>query len=181
MPTEVKINKVIYNVLKNEDFDDFTVVQIRDLIMNSNEGYQDQNEVRKFIYRQIYALIKYEYLEKRYGACKKTAIYFKTKRFKNEKFKLGERNCFSQKKLALKKQEGIEANDIFWTALNRDKLIFEADLKIVLGEVEEYKRLVTEYPEKSGVVEPFFSDAKERSIELLGKVNALTKVVNTRC
>lgn len=65
----------------------------------------------------------------------------------------------------------------FVETLLNEKKQFEAELAILLGEVDEYKDLQKRFPEQLRLFYSALEEAKNNSAKLLGKVNALTTVL----
>lgn len=61
----------------------------------------------------------------------------------------------------------------------KEKQNHEAELAITLSEVEEFKDLIQRFPSKNKLFRRFYLETRERSAQLLGKVNALNKVLST--
>ena len=56
----------------------------------------------------------------------------------------------------------------------------EVDLKIVLEEAKEYKRLSLYYTELYEKLKQHHTQAKKKSIKLLGKINALQTLLDNK-
>ncbi|GAL29973.1 response regulator [Vibrio variabilis] len=61
--------------------------------------------------------------------------------------------------------------------LQKEKSKYEGELAIVLSEVEEYQSLMERFPKKKDMFLTMFTESKEYSAKLLGKINALSKVL----
>ena len=82
-------------------------------------------------------------------------------------------------KIPLLNNEATAINTDFFAELLEQKQKHEAELAIKLGEVEEFKALMKRYPQKNELFNRFYLETRDCSAQLLGKVNALTKVLNT--
>lgn len=86
------------------------------------------------------------------------------------------------KQVVIEKEKSIsshtnnQASPLVETLLNEKKQ-FEAELAILLGEVDEYKALQKRFPEHLSLFYSALDDAKNNSAKLLGKVNALTNIL----
>lgn len=172
MSQVIKLNQHIYSLLIEKECNGFTIVELRDEILNLTDTYQDIDEARKFVYRQVTALERKELLKaKGSGRDKK---YFKTELFNNA--------TFIAKQAVIKEGQpsacniGDQPPSIFEILLNEKKQ-FEAELAILLGEVDEYKALQKRFPEHLSLFYSALDDAKNNSAKLLGKVNALTTIL----
>lgn len=181
MDNVVAINETIYNILKNRDFDGFMIIELTNAIMTVNSSMTDKQQVRKFVYRHVYSLLNKGYLVKKSSTGSRSAKYFKSELFKTTQFEPSKRSRLLKGRPVPYVPMAEQNQEPFWTVLNRERSVCEADLKIVLGEVEEFKRLISQYPAQAKLIDPLFIQARDQSIELLGKVNALTKLVNLQC
>lgn len=182
MSKAVSLNEHIYNLLIIRGINQFTVTEARDALMEQSEYFSDEIEARKVVYRQILRLLNKGLLAKTNSEASQTVKYFKTEQFSQTDFTLKhKKKSVNDAQVITSKQTVHDVTDFFWSILEKEKLTHEADLQIVLGELEEFKRLLSRFPEKREHFESFYFEAKERSTTLLGKVNALTKVLNTTC
>ena len=172
MPQVIKLNQHIYSLLIEKECNGFTIVELRDELLTVTDTYQDIDEARKFIYRQTTALERKELLNsKGSGRHKK---YFKTELFNNVTF-VAKQVVIEQEK-SISSNTDNQASPLVETLLN-EKKHFEAELAILLGEVDEYKALQKRFPEHLSLFYSALDDAKNNSAKLLGKVNALTTVL----
>ncbi|ALS33050.1 hypothetical protein PTRA_a1909 [Pseudoalteromonas translucida KMM 520] len=174
MPQVIKLNQHIYSLLLEKECNGFTIVELRDELLTVTDTYQDIDEARKFIYRQTTALERKEILiSKGSGRNKK---YFKSELFNKV--------TFEPKQVAIEQEISIscntdnQASPLVETLLN-EKNQFEAELAILLGEVDEYKALQKRFPDHLNLFYSALDDAKNNSAKLLGKVNALTTVLSS--
>lgn len=66
----------------------------------------------------------------------------------------------------------------FQDELGKEKYTHEADLAVILCEVEEYKDLIQRFPEQIDNLKELYLDARGRSAQLLGKINAITRMLD---
>lgn len=78
-------------------------------------------------------------------------------------------------------QSGInhETTDQDYSILLNERNEYKGELEIVLGEMDEYQSIVSRFPNLEKRLAPIHQQAKERAALLLGKINALTTVLNT--
>ena len=172
MPQVIKLNQHIYSLLIEKECNGFTIVELRDELLTVTDTYQDIDEARKFIYRQTTALERKDLLKaKGSGRHKK---YFKTELFNSVTF-VAKQVVIKQEKLSTGNIDN-QASPFVETLLNEKKQ-FEAELAILLGEVDEYKALQKRFPEHLNLFFSALDNAKNNSAKLLGKVNALTTVL----
>lgn len=72
----------------------------------------------------------------------------------------------------------LESGVMFPSKEEARKNVYEGELAITLGEVEEYQSLLSRFPSSKTDLLPLYDAAKERSAKLLGKVNALNNYVH---
>ena len=121
-------------------------------------------KARKFIYRQITALERKELLKtKGSGRHKK---YFKTELFNNATFVA--KQVVIEKEKSISSHTNNQASPLVETLLNEKKQ-FEAELAILLGEVDEYKALQKRFPEHLSLFYSALDDAKNNFSEVIRK------------
>lgn len=174
MVAKIKINRFMYNLLIEKKLDGFSVTEARDAILSYDSSLEDRNQARRVIYRQILSLLGKGWLRDTGEGHNKQ--YWVTDTFKQLKFEPrggGKDTDFKEEKefkSAAKVAVGFEQ-------LIKEKGQYEGELSITLGEVEELRSLIERFPEKACEWTPFLNEAKERSATLLGRINALGKVL----
>ncbi|NOH97824.1 hypothetical protein [Vibrio sp. 99-70-13A1] len=159
-----KINSVMYELLIERDMDGFSVIELRDASLSIEGGSLDLEESRKVVYRQILRFLKNEWLTcTGKGRGKR---YFKTESFKSI--------SMAPKAIIHAKSEVLN-----YSVLEDERNHYKGELEITLGEIEEYQSLNRRFPELVQQITPLLNSAKERSANLLGKVNVLTHVLQT--
>ncbi|MAD89523.1 MAG: hypothetical protein CMK64_07435 [Pseudoalteromonas sp.] len=172
MPQVIKLNHHIYSLLIEKECNGFTIVELRDELLTVTDTYQDIDEARKFIYRQTTALERKKLLNSKGSGRHKQ--YFKTELFNNVTFVA--KQAVIEKEKSISCHTNNQASPLVETLLNEKKQ-FEAELAILLGEVDEYKALQKRFPEYLSLFYSALDDAKNNSAKLLGKVNALTTIL----
>lgn len=172
MPQVIKLNQHIYSLLIEKECNGFTIVELRNELFSVTDTYQDIDEARKFIYRQTTALERKGLLNSKGSGRYKR--YFKTELFDNAKFVA--KQVVIAKEKSISSHTDNQASKLVEILLNEKKQ-FEAELAILLGEVDEYKALQKRFPEHLSLFYSAFDDAKNNSAKLLGKVNALTNIL----
>ncbi|MBF4307552.1 hypothetical protein, partial [Vibrio anguillarum] len=66
-----------------------------------------------------------------------------------------------------------------YSVLLRESNEYKGELEIVLGEIDEYHSLKCRFPELESRLVPLLQQARERSAQLLGKMNGLENVLKT--
>lgn len=182
MARAIALHPDIYNLLIVININNFTVSEIRDALMYESEFFNDKTETRKCIYRVIFKLTKLKLLIKHAHADAKQIRYTKSDKFITTNFMTNPSTNISvvqQKKIRLVHDNKIESGHLFHNNLSKEKTKYEAELAITLSEVEEFKNLMQRFPKENDLFKPFYLETRENSVQLLGKVNALTKVLNS--
>lgn len=162
MNTIIKINAHMFNLLIEKKMDDFSVIEVRDVLLIQDVSFIDKEEARQYVYRQLLSFEKNGWLtslgkgrDKRYSV---------TDKFRAQSF-------------APKSDEKVKSSNCVGNIiaiLAQEKKDYEAELAIILGEIEEYQSLLNRFPNDKEILIPLFDAAKEHSAKLSGKVNALT-------
>ncbi|MEP7706593.1 hypothetical protein [Paraglaciecola sp. 25GB23A] len=164
-----KINKFMFALLIEKGMDKFSVVELRDGFLEIMVEKYSLDEARKYVYRQILAYEKKGWLTSEGQGRRK--VYVKSDLFNSLEF-IG---VNTPKKASLVKKELSSIDN--YTTLTREKSNSEGELAIVLGEVEEYQTLMSRFPALNTSLNILFEEAKDRSAKLLGRINALSKVI----
>jgi hypothetical protein len=182
MAKAITLHKDVYNLLIVENINNFTVSEIRNALMYKSEYFNDENETRRYIYRVICKLTKLKLLIKNANSTINKIKYTKSEAFVTANFvvKLTEEISNEQAKKAQPINHVVPGiNDDFINDILKKKQNHEAELAITLSEVEEFKDLIQRFPSKNKLFRRFYLETRERSAQLLGKVNALNKVLST--
>lgn len=179
MSKKVGMNVYLHFLLVIKQMNDFTVTEAKDALLHGQSELNDAVETRKFIYRQLTSNVKKGLLkrsEKLSNGIKKV-IYSKTDLFfavkiepitRGSKAKTGEVHN-TQRKIV----KAIDHQE----ELKKELLAYEMDLNTVLEEAKEYKRLSARFPTLQEQLQQHHSQAKGKSIKLLGKINALQNLL----
>ena len=182
MARAIALHPDVYNLLIVVNINNFTVSEIRDSLMHESEFFNDETETRKYIYRVICKLTKLKLLIKHTHSEVKKSRYIKSEKFITANFVIkssADTPVTQRPKIKQLPNENGENNTDFRYELSKEKKTYEAELAISLSEVEEFKDLMQRFPKQNTLFKPFYLETRERSVQLLGKVNALTKVLNT--
>jgi len=178
----VALHQDVHNLLITNNIDNFTVSEIRDALMYSSNSFSDKSETRRYIYRVVCKLVKLGLLIKHPNKQIKKIKYTKPELFFTANFVVKQDVQTAEvksPKIPLLNDKAATLNTDFFAELLEQKQKHEAELAIKLGEVEEFKALMKRYPQKNELFNRFYLETRDCSAQLLGKVNALTKVLNT--
>ncbi|MGR5318514.1 hypothetical protein [Vibrio sp. DNB22_19_1] len=162
----------MFNLLIEKKMDDFLVVELRDALMMNAENMMDSAHARKFVYRQIIAFERKGWLVS--SGVDRAKRYKKTELFNQIAF--SPRGTLTAKPLS-ELPLNVELPICEMSVLLKEKKQHEGELAIVLGEVEEYQSLIHRFPKNKDLFLPLFTEAKECSARLLGKINAISKAL----
>ncbi len=165
-----KINPFMYKLLIEREFNNFTVSEFRDELMKVEAAFSDRNEARTYAHRQV------GYFERKGWLVRigfgRTTRYLKTNAFIKMEVAPREKNSRYQDK-------SNDTCDSPEYHLRMKKKLYEKELTIAKGEVEEFQSLLTNFPQSNEVFESLFQEAQERAAKLYGKINALSKVISS--
>ncbi|SGZ18683.1 hypothetical protein [Moritella viscosa] len=182
MSKAVALHPDVHNLLITNNIDNFTVSEIRDALMYSSNYFSGKSETRRYIYRVICKLVKLGLLIKHPNKQIKKIKYTKPELFFTANFVIKQdvkvAGVTAPKIQVLNNEATVTSTD-FFAELLEQKQEHEAELAIKLGEVEEFKALMKRYPQKNELFNRFYLETRDCSAQLIGKVNALTKVLNT--
>jgi hypothetical protein len=180
MSKKANMNVFLHFLLVIKQMNNFTVTQAKDALLREQSGFTDAVETRKFIYRQLTRNVAKGLLKRTNKLRKgvKEVIYSKTELFLNLEIVPSSRGS-SAKSIEIinnnstnAKVEKLQITE-YQDELKKDLLTYEIDLNTVLEEAKEYKRLTMRYPKLHEQLQLHHTQAKEKSIKLLGKINAL--------
>jgi hypothetical protein len=171
----VPLQSDIYKILINNKYNNFTIAEFRDELVNCSSTFTDKNLARKFIYRQVYRLINKSLLIKIKNSGGQKARYIKTELFKETSF--GNKTLVSDKQLKLPTKDILNTSHSI-AKLEREKNMLEESLAITTCEVDVYTELLKNLPDQASHLKKFHLEAKTSSICLTGRINALEKVLS---
>ena len=187
MSKKANMNVFLHFLLVIKQMDKFTVTEAKNALLREQPTFTDVVETRKFIYRQLTRNVAKGLLKRtnklRKGA--KEVIYSKTELFLNLEIVPHSRGSRakdiyisnnSSTKATAQKLEITEYQE----ELKKDLLTYEIDLSTLLEEAKEYKRLTARYPKLHEQLQLHHTQAKEKSIKLLGKINALRTLLGNK-
>tara|TARA_R110001583_G_C5662545_1_gene409805 strand:+ start:1865 stop:2374 length:510 start_codon:yes stop_codon:yes gene_type:complete len=158
---------------------DFTVAEARDALLKEHVEFTDEVESRKFIYRQLTRTIEKGLLKRAdcFKSGAKKVIYSKTDKFFASTIMpltRGSEKIATLHKVPKKVFKTVNYKD----ELQKELYTYELDLNTVIEEAKEYKRLSIRFPELREKLQQHQLHAKEKSIQLLGKVQALQNLLS---
>lgn len=181
MSNKVDMNVFLHSLLVIKQMDNFTVSEAKDALLHEHAEFTDDKQTRMFIYRQLSRNIE-KGLIKRTDSfdadLKKEIIYSKTDKFLESTIVPIKRTS-KPKKVNIRKAPAKVVEMISYkTELQNELIAHEIDLNTMIEEAKEYKRLSVRFPELQDKLQRHQSEAKIKSIKLLGKVHALQNLLD---
>ncbi|HDB1440011.1 TPA: hypothetical protein O6E29_003066 [Vibrio cholerae] len=167
-----KINAFMHKLLIENEMDNFSLVEIKDALLDIEEFASTGQDAHKFVYRQVWGLEKKGWLNAEGIGREKR--YMQTDLFKGLKFATRSMPVTINRVADVPTVQQGKYN-----ILINERNECEGELEIILGEIEEYRSLNQRFPELTLQITPLLKNARERSALLLGKINVLTNVVNS--
>jgi hypothetical protein len=178
MSQQVNMNVFLHSLLITNKMNDFTVAEARDSLLTEHAEFTDELESRKFIYRQLTRNIEKGLIKRSdcFEGGTKKVLYSKTDKFFASKIVPISRR--SKMRSSITKSTANKPVAIDYKAeLKKELTVYEIDLNTILEEAEEYKRLSIRFPELQKRLKQHQSQAKDKSIQLLGKIHALQNLL----
>ncbi|MBD1575913.1 hypothetical protein HC723_05510 [Vibrio sp. S11_S32] len=167
MKKTIKVGELVRKLLIENEMDGFSITEARNAFVELEETSNDLIEARKQVYRLI---LRFE----KNGLLFSEGAGRNKKYFRSEVFKQQYPLQVSPKKLDTEQRSNISDYSILVSERNEHS----AELEITLNEINAYRSLISRFPDLEKRVMPFLQESKERSVSLLGKVNAFTHVLN---
>ncbi|MPW29675.1 hypothetical protein F9L16_11820 [Agarivorans sp. B2Z047] len=167
-----RINSDIYKSISPTNIAQFTVVEVRDSILERSDMYGNKNTARLFVARQLQILEDAGFIKSDRIGHKK--YYSRTPAFFEANFKLIEKKKRTNVSYASKnKQQKPVVID-----LENEKTDIEAKLAITLAEVDEYKILMARSGELKQLLSPSYSAATQKAAALMAKLNVWSSAID---
>ena len=187
MSKQANMNVFLHFLLVIKQMNNFTVTQAKDALLREQSEFTDSVETRKFVYRQLTRNVANGLLRRTNKLNKgaKEVIYSTTELFssleiiptsRRGKVKQIDTTNISVPDISTETVKVIEYQE----ELKKDLLTYEIDLNTVLEEAKEYQRLSARYPKLQEQLQLHHTQAKEKSIKLLGKINALQTLLGNK-
>ncbi|MDN3490757.1 hypothetical protein [Pseudoalteromonas sp. APC 3694] len=187
MSKKANMNVFLHFLLVIKQMNNFTVTQAKEALLREQSEFTDPVETRKFVYRQLTRNVANGLLRRTNKLNKgaKEVIYSTTELFSSlEIIPTSRRGKVKQIDTANISVPDISTETVkvieYQEELKKDLLTYEIDLNTVLEEAKEYQRLSARYPKLQEKLQLHHTQAKEKSIKLLGKINALQTLLGNK-
>ncbi|HFD3581264.1 hypothetical protein WOB69_14800 [Vibrio parahaemolyticus] len=170
MPSKpITLIQPLYQILVEEQLDDFSVLELRDRFMVLTDPKIDKATARRFVYRHILRLVKKQLLNKVFvDECQK-ATYQKTVLFSKTSWEItGGAQTISQNETSCESKLAFPK-----VALQERLEQCESDFLACLHEFETYQDLSSEFPHLKESLYDVRQKAKVQSSKLVGEIRAI--------
>lgn len=173
--TNIKMSVLLAEILKNKDFNKFTVMKLKNEYLHRLEGGLCPSEARRYVYKHLIKLVKLGALTRIGVKSSHNMVYKKTALFNDIVFIPEQEE--QKKDIAVFDEEKLKSSAIgkLEEALQKHK----ADMMAAIGESEEYNRLIGSVPEMVDSLTEKYYLARDKSAKLLGKIQAVETVIAT--
>jgi hypothetical protein len=178
MSQKVNMNVFLHSLLVIKQMNEFSVIEAKDALLREHAEFTDSEEARKFIYRQLLRSVDKGLLKRTdlFDDGIKNVLYSKTEKFFASKIvpmTRGSKKRTTTTKPPVKKPVLVD----YKAELKKELMTYEIDLNASIEEVNEYKRLSSRFPELKEKLQQHQLQTKNQSVQLLGKVHALQKLL----
>ncbi len=172
MPKQHRLDSNIYQYVSQPDITDFTIIEVRDWVLERSDTYGSKDTARLFVARQIEALVDAGLISmKRFGKKKK---FFKTKRFSQSELQIVTKKKKPQKEAT----PSVSKNVSLLHELSSEKTNIEAELAITLAEIDEYKALMARSNALTKLLNESYTETTQKAAALMAKLNVWTHTLS---
>lgn len=164
------VHQNIIDFFNKSDVDEFKISDVRNFLLATTMRNKSNDNVRMFVSKQLNAMVKQELLTTNGNLRNK--VFRKTRRFEEFKIKGNdeqERNEF-QTQIAIKP-------DSYLSELSKIKKKLNGELAILIAEMDEYRSIMTNFPQTQKKVRRLYEESTQRSATITGQITALTKTI----
>ena len=174
----IKIQTEILHIIVKKSFDNFTVRQVKDELLRSSNVSRCPNQTRKFVYRQIIRLVKFELLSINGAKYSHDLRYVKTKLFEKVAFIENTQSLKFTEDGNNKTDKSLDFKEIKMQ-LESEIRKSEEDMVSVIGEGNEYMRLIKIFPNMKQQLKQKHMAARNEGARIQGKINALNNILHS--
>tara|TARA_R110001592_G_scaffold319322_1_gene596890 strand:- start:422 stop:997 length:576 start_codon:yes stop_codon:yes gene_type:complete len=178
---KIALCKEIHSIITRNDFDKFTVLELRSAYMASSTSQGiDKNSAQRYVYRNILKLQKKGLLNRNDSKTSKKTSYTKTELFNSAIFEVNGPSDRPSEDLPDIDQSFNKKNSpskhLIQNLVNQLQ-DFNAELLINLGEREQYKSLCQEYPQLKEPLQESYNLARNNFQKIKGYIKALNTAI----
>jgi len=166
----IKIHEDLFHILNQKKFDKFTVKKVKDEMLYNSTTIISPNETRKFVYKQLTRLMKLKLLSRSGVKHSHNANYEKTKLFSQVTFVQIARKKIDETKSNVESKKLKKELDLIAQK-------YQSDMFSIIGEADEYRRLMTIFPHMKNELEKKSLAAKIELSTIQGKIKAINNII----
>jgi len=172
MSSKIKVNQDIFDALNRCNSNEFSIIDIRNMIQKESDQYENNSVARLFVARSLERLESKGLLESTGKGRKKK--FSKTATFASVRFDaVPKRERSNTKEPCLTSCQLTEAR----FQLEAERQDIETELTVTLAEIEEYQSLMSRYSSLKNLIYPTYQEATKRSAKLIAQLNVWTNAV----
>jgi hypothetical protein len=170
---KIVLDAGLISILGRSDFDNFTVLGLRDLyIASSSVSAISKVEARRFVYRNLLSLLNKGLLTRIDAEDKRKTKYLKTDKFHESIYASDDQsNSVNESDNQSRSDRGLLKK------LTEKLQRYKSEMLSRVGESEEYKSLYSEFPQMKEMLQERYNRARDESSKLLGHVKALEALI----
>jgi hypothetical protein len=165
----------IIDVLSQLNLNEFKIPQIRDLLLATKMQNKSKDTVRLFVSRHLNDLVDQGLLTSTGSRRKK--VFSKTELFEQLEITA---TCGLNDKISVESVERripAPAPKPYLTELSKIKIRLNAELAILIAEVDEYRQIMIQFPQIQEKVRKLHEESAQQSATLTGQITAITKTI----
>lgn len=163
----------IIDVLIQSGLHEFKIPQIRDLLLATKMQNKSKDTVRLFVSRHLNDMVDQGLLTSTGTHRKK--VFRKTELFEQLEITA---NCDLNDKTGVQSVERrIPEPKPYLTELKKIKSRLNAELVILMAEVDEYRQIMIQFPQTQEKVRELHEESAQQSATLTGQITAITKTI----
>lgn len=164
------VHKNIIDFFNKSDVEEFKISDIRNFLLVTTMQDKSKDNVRMFVSKQLNAMVKQELLTTNGNLRNK--VFRKTHRF--EEFKI--KGNIEQERNEIQTQIAIKPAP-YLSELSKIKNRLNGELAILIAEMDEYRSIMTHFPQTQKKVRRLYEESTQRSATITGQITALTKTI----
>jgi len=168
----MKLNRIIAQIISTPNINHFSTGEIRTAyLILMNDHSLNPNNVRRFVYCELMKLVKNDWLRKTVSKKKGLTSFVKTELFDINSI------IFTDDNFKNELDSGNKASKAQENALMEKLHRYKHELLIGLGEKDECKQLLTQFPELHPRLQQQYNSTSENNSRLLGKIKAIETLI----
>jgi hypothetical protein len=163
----------IIDILVQSDLHEFKIPQIRDLLLATKMQNKSKDTVRLFVSRHLNDMVDQGLLTSTGTHRKK--VFRKTELF--EQLEITANGNLNDKTGVKSVERRIPEPKPYLTELRKIKSRLNAELAILMAEVDEYHQIMIQFPQTQEKVRALHEESAQQSATLTGQITAITKTI----